>query len=190
MKFRAVLTRQGACVVGILDDDDLMEIAQLVEEANKFKPQELNEANVQAIFNRCLATEGEGNLTYAQVLMPELSGKQSDLIRFSKERIKANSKNISYLYGQLKGVHLQARLILLEFGIINCRDEKWTASADILLMLYELGMVNLNMTPFSLQEDKSLATDISMNKYPTLSPKDPAFPAWWEAHKGEWEEPK
>ena len=28
------------------------------------------------------------------------------------------------------------------------------------------------------------------NITPTLSPKDPAFPAWWEAHKGEWEEPK
>ena len=176
--------------MGILDDDDLMEIAQLVEEANKFKPQELNEANVQAIFNRCLAKEGEGNITYAQVLQPALAGKQSDLVRFSKERIRANSKNISYLYGQLKGVHLQARLIPLEFGVINYRDEKWTASADILLMLYELGMVNLNITPFSLQEDKSLATDISMNKCPTLSPKDPAFPAWWEAHKGEWEEPK
>ena len=23
---------------------------------------------------------------------------------------------------------------------------------------------------------------------PTLSPKDPAFPAWWEEHKGEWED--
>ena len=23
---------------------------------------------------------------------------------------------------------------------------------------------------------------------PTLSPKDPAFPAWWEAHKAEWED--
>ena len=22
---------------------------------------------------------------------------------------------------------------------------------------------------------------------PTLSPKDPNFPAWWEAHKAEWE---
>ena len=22
---------------------------------------------------------------------------------------------------------------------------------------------------------------------PTLSPKDPAFPAWWEEHKAEWE---
>ena len=56
-KFGAVLVRQGACVVGILDDDDLLEIAQLVEEANKFKPQELNEANVQAIFDRCLKKE-------------------------------------------------------------------------------------------------------------------------------------
>ena len=170
--------------MGFFDDD---EFETLLAESNKFKPQELNEANVQAIFNRCLAKEGEGNITYAQVLMPELSEKQSDLIRFNKERIEVNSKNISYLYGQLKGVHQQARLIPLEFGIINYRDEKWTASADILLMLYELGMVNLNMTPFSLQEDKSLATDISMNKCPTLSPKDPAFPAWWEEHKAEWE---
>lgn len=23
---------------------------------------------------------------------------------------------------------------------------------------------------------------------PTLSPKDPNFPAWWEEHKSEWEE--
>jgi len=25
-------------------------------------------------------------------------------------------------------------------------------------------------------------------RYPTLSPKDPNFPAWWEEHKFEWEE--
>ena len=25
------------------------------------------------------------------------------------------------------------------------------------------------------------------NITPTLSPKDPAFPAWWEQHKAEWE---
>ena len=23
---------------------------------------------------------------------------------------------------------------------------------------------------------------------PTFSPKDPAFPAWWEEHRAEWEE--
>ena len=42
--------REGACVVGILDDDDLMEFAQLVEEANKFKPQELCEAFLRERF--------------------------------------------------------------------------------------------------------------------------------------------
>ena len=36
--------------------------------------------------------------------------------------------------------------------------------------------------------DGQKASIIKMN--PTLSPKDPAFQAWWEAHKGEWEEPK
>lgn len=25
---------------------------------------------------------------------------------------------------------------------------------------------------------------------PTLSPKDPNFPTWWEEHKAEWEAPK
>ena len=33
---------------------------------------------------------------------------------------------------------------------------------------------------------KTLLTDIC-HLTPTLSPKDPAFPAWWEAHKSEWE---
>ena len=171
-----------------LKDKMIKKANEIEERRPQFTPLELNEGNVQAIFNRCLAKEGEGNITYAQVLQPALAGKQSDLIRFSRERIKANSKNISYLFGQLKGVHEQVRLIPLEYGIINYTGAKWTTNLDILLKLYELGMVNINITPFSLQQDKSLATDISMNKLPTLSPKDPAFPAWWEAHKGEWED--
>ena len=120
--------------MGILDDDDLEEIKMLTKEANKFKPQELNEVNVQAIFNRCLAKEGEAT-TYAQVLQKALSGKESDLVRFSKIKITENSKNISYLLGQLKGVHQKARLIPLEYGIINYSDKKWTTNANILLKL-------------------------------------------------------
>ena len=63
--------------------------------------------------------------------------------------------------------------------------KKWTTSADNLLKLYELGMVNISLTPFSIQDDKTLVTDINTIT-PTLSPKDPNFPAWWEAHKAEW----
>ena len=42
------------------------------------------------------------------------------------------------------------------------------------------------MTPFICNMDNtaSLKSDIK----PTLSPKDPSFPAWWEARKGEWED--
>ena len=64
--------------------------------------------------------------------------------------------------------------------------KKWTTSADNLLKLYELGMVNISLTPFSIQDDKTLVTDINTIT-PTLSPKDPYFPAWWEQHKSEWE---
>ena len=102
-----------------------------------FHPLELNEDNVRAIFERCLAKEDEPS-TFAQVLQKALSGKESDVVRFSQAKISENSKNIS-------------------------------------------------LTPFSIQDDKTLVTDINTIT-PTLSPKDPAFPAWWEAHKGEWEQ--
>jgi len=50
-----------------------------------------------------------------------------------------------------------------------------------------LGKATYLITPFD-SENKT-ATLIS-SFTPTLSPKDPNFPAWWEQHKAEWEEPK
>lgn len=50
-------------------------------------------------------------------------------------------------------------------------------------------MANGNINPFTLYDDrKSLVTDIS-HLTPTISPKDPNFPEWWEQHKSEWETP-
>lgn len=80
--------------------------------------------------------------------------------------------------------------MLLEYGIINYNGRKWTTNADILFKLYELGMANRSITPFTLQDDKkTLITDISKIK-PTISPKDPNFQSWWTQHKSEWETPK
>ena len=176
--------------MGIFDDLGLAdELKAITKEENKFKPQELNEANVQAIFNRCLETEaerGHGKKNYAQILQKGLSGKDSALIVFDAQRRFENLKNISYLLGQLKGVHNRDRLMPLEYGIL-AYQEKWTAYVEVLFKLYELGMANGDITPFTLQDDgKTLLTDIS-HLAPTLSPKDPAFPAWWEEHKAEWE---
>lgn len=159
-----------------------------LEKKEEFIPIELNEGNVQAIFNRCLAQSGEAT-TYAQVLQKALAGKESDLIKFSKPRIVIESKNISYLLGQLEGVHKKMPHIPLEYGIINYNDRKWTTNADILLRLYALAIANNNIRPFALQKDKTLSANISSIK-PTLSPKDSNFQAWWAQHKSEWETPK
>ena len=59
--------------MGIFDDDDLEFIEQARKEANKFRPQELNEANVQAIFNRCLAKKDTMSIARA-VLFPIFLG--------------------------------------------------------------------------------------------------------------------
>lgn len=161
------------------------------ETEGKFRPLELNEGNVQAIFNRCLEREterGHGKKNYAQILQEGLTGQDSPLIVFDDQRSEENSLNISYLLGQLKGVHERDELMDFRYGILTYQDKKWTMDTSILCKLYELGMANGNITPFTLQDDKeTLLTDIA-HITPTLSPKDPAFPAWWEAHKSEWEE--
>lgn len=79
--------RRGACVMGFFDDD---EFEALLAESNQFKPQELNEGNFQAIFNRCLATEDEKE-TFdksfcCQILKPSLTNKTSDEVILSREK--------------------------------------------------------------------------------------------------------
>ena len=81
--------------MGLFDDDDL-ELDALLDAVKKYPScvAELNEGNVQAIFNRCLS-KGREETTYAQVLQKALSGKESDLVRFSQAKITENSKNIN-----------------------------------------------------------------------------------------------
>ena len=63
--------RQGACAVGFFDDD-------IVEEVKaEFTPVDLNEGNVQAIFNRCLAKADSKDFSYA-ALFPTAHGYEED----------------------------------------------------------------------------------------------------------------
>ena len=78
--------------------------AKKIEEQG-FRPIDLNEDNVQAIFNRCLAKEGE-NFYNVQVVGLELSKNPSDIVRLSGEKMEKNDQNIRYLLGQLKTIHL------------------------------------------------------------------------------------
>ena len=58
--------------------------------SNQFKPQELNEANVQAIFNRCLATDetSKDNVSKSILFSRTLGYKPSDEIVFYFDRNK------------------------------------------------------------------------------------------------------
>ena len=131
--------RQEACVVGRTAN-----IAKAMEElSNQFKPQELNEANVLAIFNRCLATDetSKDNVSKS-ILFSRIRGyKPSDEIVFYFDRNKliANKANIEYLYGQLKCSHQKLRDISIEASFYNYSGTKWTNNKAHLLELLYLG---------------------------------------------------
>lgn len=163
-----------------------------------FTPLELNEGNVQAIFNRCLAkADAARSLSkiYEEVVgvnreevLEALGWKSPEVLVQFAEKIKASSKEISYLFGQLKGVHVRDKLMEYQYGIFTYQDKKWTTNLSVLLRFYELGAANKTITHSTPRDDeKTLLIDLS-HISPTLSPKDPAFPAWWEAHKAEWED--
>lgn len=180
--------------MGIFDDDDLEFIEQAREEANKFEPQELNEGNVQAIFNRCLAKEDTPKEKETTGVLfsrtTGFSGKDVKIICFNRDKLLVNKKNIEYLLGQLKAVHnSNGNDVKLPLADITKRYDGtlWTGDTDPLFKLGYLGVVpEISLINPVLAKDRS--TVISGKVTPTLSPKDPNFPAWWEAHKGEWED--
>lgn len=174
--------------MGIFDDDDLEFIEQAREEANKFKPQELTEGNVQAIFNRCLAKEGE-DFYNVQVVGSELTKNPSDIVQLSREKMEKNEQNIRYLLGQLKTIHIpNVKVISLQEGFFRYDNHVWTKDFNSLFQLYDLALGCVYFRGFGQTEDGNISSLIDYKHItPTLSPKDPNFPAWWEAHKSEWE---
>lgn len=168
--------------------------AKKIEEQG-FRPIDLNEANVQAIFDRCLATTRE-NLS-PMILFSVMYGYKPEdeiLIQFDKKILLENKKAIEYLYGQLKESHAnwhscdsKIKRVAMEDFSASYTGNTWTKDKGVLIKLLYLGCNQelLLLKPFY---KKYNGTDISTDIKPTLSPKDPAFPVWWEAHRGEWED--
>ena len=153
-----------------------------------FTPLELNEANVQAIFNRCLATKDTPNSdVQLSILFEKVMGYDEDSkpMAFRKSTIGENKNNILYLMGQLNSVHHGSREITAKESIYKYNGERWTSETVTIMMLYHLARTINCISPFIKKYNVANTEPIIT---PTLSPKDPAFPAWWEAHKGEWED--
>ena len=92
-----------------LKDKMLKKAREIEERRPQFTPLELNEGNVQAIFNRCLATEDEKE-TFdksfcCQILKPSLTNKTSDEVILSREKVEQNRLNIKFMFGQILNIH-------------------------------------------------------------------------------------
>lgn len=180
--------RKEDCVVGLI-----AKAAKEVMERHKgFEPLELTEGNVQAIFNRCLATV-DSTETISVSPFPTITGYSAignKIVDFDEGKILANKRSIEYLFGQLQIVHKEAfhcNHKIKDFFTDYC-DRQWTDDRKYILEFIYLSITPeiWLMRPFSQRDDNT--TSIKADIKPTLSPKDPAFPAWWEAHKGEWED--
>ena len=167
-------------------------IAKALEElSSRFKPQELTEGNVQALFNRCLATDDTPRERASMsILFSRTTGYKPEeeiVFYFDKDKLLANKKNICYLYGQLNDTWKRAHYITLESVRVTYSGTRWTEDNACLLYLLYLGCTDEPdlISPFDAKTGSAVFVDNGLK--PTLSPKDPAFPAWWEAHKAEWE---
>lgn len=152
---------------------------------------DLNEGNVQAIFNRCLATDSDSiEDTLYSMLFQKIYGYDEDSkpIFFNKKKLEQDKKNIYYLLGQLRSTHNNNRQIYAKESVYKYDNTKWTSDTVKLMELYHLADASSGIDPF-IKENNYALLNIFLIK-PTLSPKDPNFPAWWEEHKSEWETPK
>ena len=65
----------------------------------------------------------------------------------------------------------------------NYQGKIWTMNKGTLLQFFHLGVGSNTIDSFTRRGNSGFKYKIPA----TLSPKDPAFPAWWEQHKSEWE---
>ena len=160
---------------------------------HEFHPLDLNEDNVQVIFDRCLTKKDSKNRSTARLFLNILGYEKDDKtpITFDRDILVQNKKNIRYLYGQLDCVHtgkyLSEWLPVTDFAK-TYTGEKWTQKAGILLELLYLASNGDIAIIVPFEKMKNDSTLIHPSIKPTLSPKDPEFPEWWEQHKAEWED--
>ena len=154
---------EGDRVVGLRD-----KYAKKIEEQG-FRPIDLNEDNVQAIFNRCLAKEGE-NFYNVQVVGLELSKNPSDIVQLSGEKMEKNDQNIRYLLGQLKTIHLpNVKAITLQEGFFRYDNHVWTKDLECLFQLYALALGSVYFRGFGQTKDGNITSLIDYNRCtPTL----------------------
>lgn len=140
----------------------------------QFKPLELNDKNVEAIYERCLADDKTPEDDRAECMaFLGVCGYDRNIFRklyFSKTAIAADRKNIYYLYGQLSGVHepedvpsARRRTVSVGSCVRDYRGNQWFTEKKSLLMLFYIGAVFLCDTPISGFTSKAYSDELENN---------------------------
>ncbi len=154
---------------------------KLEKAANKFSPHDLNDSNVQTLFNRVLATEKSENPIGLGLYTDDISSN----IPFDADMLKKNYKTIQYIFGQVKAVHEQKRVMDITELVIKYDDTVWTTNKETLMKFMYLIISSRFITALDKGDNRvALLPTAKM----TLSPSDSNFESWWEEHKSEWED--
>lgn len=145
---------------------------------------ELNERNVKILFKKCLSNGDNPaeELYLARVLKPEYCGKESEIIRLSKNSVLERKSMIQYLLGQIKAFHDDRESFALQEGFLRYDDIFWTKDYEVLFKLYALALSSASITSFVSYKD-IIGSVKSPDCIPTLSPRDPNFSEWYEGYK-------
>ena len=161
-----------------------------------FKGIELNERNVQVLYNKCIVTpDTPREERVGSVLFSRISGyseEEEDIVFFSKDTILYYKRDIAYLLGQLKRAHAPSSpsRLTIQDAFIDYTGKQWTHNNTILLVLLYLSAAEGigYISPFFKSKGSAIfATNVIK---PTLSPNDPNYPAWMAEHKAEWNREK
>ena len=150
-----------------------------------FVPIDLNYDEFERIYKDCLPNEKSKN--YLRVILQQQADgfpNDSKPIFFDEDKINEHKKDIFYLYGQLRAVHRERLFIYVADSIIKYDDTIWTDNQTTALLLLHLGMAAFAS---SRMAPPARSMYLSHDLLPTLSPKAPNFPAWWEKNKLKWE---
>ncbi|MBQ3532409.1 MAG: hypothetical protein IJA51_01765 [Oscillospiraceae bacterium] len=151
---------------------------------NKFRPLELNERNVKILFKKCLPNGDNPaeEVCLARVLKSEYCGKESEIIRLSKNNLLERKSMIQYLFGQIKAFHRDSSAFALQEGFLRYDGTAWTKDYDTLFKLYCMGLATASISDFAANKD-IIGSIKSPDCIPTLSPKDSEFSEWYEGYK-------
>ena len=175
------------------------ERAKQLIEAEKYKPIELNEDNVNTIYRRCLPTEDTPKEDIiGSYLFSEKAGfdKNSSPFCFDEKKLIKEFKNIAYILGQLYDVHVtRDGNLYLKKKKKNYMGIPWYNTGhdvdevtETVFKLIALGSIvsdedgNGLITPI-INEFQACA-DIDLS--PTFSPNDhPAYDEWLKTPEGQ-----